>query len=48
MGGADRDSTMETGVMGVCEGSVCASVQNMDGGGGGGGTTYKPSSTQSL
>ena len=37
MGGADRDSTMETGVMGVCEGSVCASVQNMEGGGGGGG-----------
>ena len=35
MGGADRDSTMETGVMGVGEGSVCASVQNMRGGGGG-------------
>ena len=34
---------METGVMGVGEGSVCASVQNM--GGGGGGTTHKPSST---
>ena len=30
--------------MGVGEGSVCASVQNM-GGGGGGGTTHKPSST---
>ena len=29
MGGADRDSTIETGVMGVGEGSVCASVQNM-------------------
>ena len=27
---------METGVMGVGEGSVCASVQNMGGGGGGG------------
>ena len=31
---ADRDSTIETGVMGVGEGSVCASVQNMGGGGG--------------
>ena len=30
--------------MGVGEGSVCASVQNM-GGGGGGGTTHKPIST---
>ena len=28
-GGADRDGSIETGVMGVCEGSVCASVQNM-------------------
>ena len=27
---------METGVMGVGEGSVCASVQNFVGGGGGG------------
>ena len=36
MGGADRDSTIETGVMGVGEGSVCASVRNM---------THKPSST---
>ena len=27
------DSTTEKGVMGVCEGSVCASVQNMRGGG---------------
>ena len=33
---------METGVMGVGEGSVCASVQNI---GGEGGTTHKPSST---
>ena len=30
----DRDSTIEKGVMGVGEGSVCASVQNMGGGGG--------------
>ena len=36
-----RDSTIETGVMGMGEGSVCASVQNM----GVGGTTHKPSST---
>ena len=36
MGGADRDSTIETGVMGVGEGSVCASVQNLEGGVGGG------------
>ena len=34
-GGADRDSTIETGVVGVGEGSVCASVQNFEGGGGG-------------
>ena len=34
-GGADRDSTIETGVMGEGEGSVCASVQNLGGGGGG-------------
>ena len=27
------DSTIETGVMGVGEGSVCVSVQNMGGGG---------------
>ena len=38
----DRDSTIEARVMGVGEGSVCASVQNF---GGGGGTTHKPSST---
>ena len=39
-GGADRDSTIETGAMGVGEGSVCALVQNIVcvwGGGGGGG-----------
>ena len=35
MGGADRDSTIEKGVMGVGEGSVCASVLNMGEGGGG-------------
>ena len=40
----ETDSTIEKGVMGVGEGSVCASVQNM-GGGEGGGTTHKPSST---
>ena len=28
-GGADRDSTIDKEVMGVGEGSVCASVQNM-------------------
>ena len=33
-GGADRDGTIETGVMGVGVGSVCVSVQNMGGGGG--------------
>ena len=33
-GGADRDSTMETGVMGEGESNVCASVQNGGGGGG--------------
>ena len=38
---ARTDSTIETGVMGVGEGSVCASVQNM-GGGGGGVMTHKP------
>ena len=43
----ERNSTIETGVMGVGEGSVCASVQNMEGGGEGGGTTHKPSSTLS-
>ena len=40
----ETDSTIERGVMGVGEGSVCASVQNM-GDGGGGGTTHKPSWT---
>ena len=30
-GGADRDNTIETGVMGVGEGSVCASVLNIVG-----------------
>ena len=44
MARTETDSTIETGVMGVGEGSVCASVQNM-GGGGGGGTTHKPSWT---
>ena len=29
---AETDSTIEKGVMGVGEGSVCASVQNMGGG----------------
>ena len=32
---AETDSMTEKGVMGVCEGSVCASEQNMGGGGGG-------------
>ena len=32
---AETDSTTEKGVMGVGEGSVCASVQNMGGRGGG-------------
>ena len=48
----ETDSTIEKGVMGVGEGSVCASVQNFFflgggglGGGGGGGTTHKPRST---
>ena len=53
----ETGSTVEKGVMGVGEGSVCASVQNMglcvggDEGGvcvyvwGGGGTTHKPSWT---
>ena len=34
---AKTDSTIEKGLMGVGEVSVCASVQNMGGGGGGGG-----------
>ena len=34
MARTETDSTIETGVMGVGEGSVCASVQNMGGGGG--------------
>ena len=41
-------ATIEKGVMGVGEGSVCASVQNMGagrGGGGGGGSTHKPTWT---
>ena len=33
----ETDSTIEKGVMGVGEGSVCASVQNMGKEGGGGG-----------
>ena len=33
MARTETDSTIETGVMGVGEGSVCASVQNMEGGG---------------
>ena len=48
MARTETDSTIETGVMGVGEGSVCASVQNSSlfwGGGGWGGTTHKPSST---
>ena len=43
---AETDSTIEKGVMGVGEGSVCASVQNMGVGvGGRAGTTHKPSWT---
>ena len=42
MARSETDSTIEKGVMGVGEGSVCASVQN---GWGGGGTTHKPSWT---
>ena len=30
-GGTDRNSTIETGVMGVGNGNVCVSVQNMGG-----------------
>ena len=41
---AETDSTIEKGVMGVGEESVCASVQKF-GGGGGRGTTHKPSWT---
>ena len=46
----ETGSTIEKGVMGVGEGSVCASVQNMGlegagGGWGGGGMTHKPSWT---
>ena len=37
----ETGSTVEEGVMGVGEGSVCASVQNMKRGG----TTHRPSST---
>ena len=33
MAWTETDSTTEKGVMGVGEGSVCASVQNMGGGG---------------
>ena len=32
MARTETDSTIETGVMGVGEGSMCASVQNMGGG----------------
>ena len=39
MARAETDSTIEKGVMGVGEGSVCASVQNMGGGGRGVGLT---------
>ena len=40
-GGADRDSTIETGVMGVGEGSVCVhQCKTWEGG-----MTHKPSST---
>ena len=43
MARTETDITIEKGVMGVGEGSVCASVQNM--GEKRGGTTHKPSST---
>ena len=43
MAWAETDSMTEKGVMGVCVGSVCASVQNM--GVGGGEMTHKPSWT---
>ena len=45
MARAEMDSTIEKGVKGVGEGSVCASVQNIRGGAGGRGTTHKPSWT---
>ena len=42
----ERNSTIETGVMGVGEGSVCVrQCKTWRAGGGGGGTTHKPSSS---
>ena len=43
MARSETDSTIETGVMGVGDGGVCASVQNL--GEEGGCTTHKPSWT---
>ena len=40
MARTETDITIEKGVMGVGEGSVCASVQNMGGGGSGGGVRF--------